>query len=942
MAFRTLMMLLILCAVPMTLPVTPAFTRDVSLEQCAERVRNNPEDLESYRCYLIVARKGEWEGAAGALEALLAFDSDDDRARLYLAAIKADRSDRQAEEMFRQAADGMAARGDREGETMARTALYHYLSNRGRMDDAETELHGATQSAEMAGDPLLIARVRISIASLAIRRVDFGKALNILKQAESAFFPDGPSDQQSRLLSLMGHAFWSLGRYEEAMEVYRREVDVLVKAGDRYMTASPLYNIALLAGRLAFQGAMDRDESLQHVERAVLRAVEVGHLPLEARSRLLMGQELRGQESIEQYERVREIALQTGDRHIARGALRALAQRVWKEQPLNRSQALAWIDESVEDARSLGDMEEVARGLAVRALMLHETGEREIWIEASERSLQAIERIRDLQPDGGIRARVFSRWAVHYYRFSGRLLEGLGASPDPDGDLELAFRTMERMRARVLLDEMDSAGADSGPGGEIPEQTQRTELLQRIAQVQRRLADTELAGGERTGALSELELLEVEEVALRDAIARANPGFRDLRSPAIPAPAELAGLLSPDQAILSFQLAPAEISRRYPDREGGSWLVLITADGAEIVNLPEKDDIEEQVSVFDGLCRRRDGSEVRPAGILYEILLQEALEKAGPGIERLIVIPDGCLHRFPFAALRRGRGGDPVGAHYQVSQVPSASLWARLKNNPESSPFLGSSLALADPDFGVRRKGDTMRAADPWLDGLRLGRLPHARSEAGRLARALGGDSLVLSGEQASEQFLKQADLGGYGILHLAAHAIVDYSHPERSAIILTPGNDKEDGFLQAREIVNLDLRGRVVLISACRSASGTVLEGEGVLGLARAFFQAGARAVVGSLWQLRDDEAEEFMDRFSAGIEAGDSLSQSMTGARHYMNERGFPAASWAGMVLIGDGDLVPIPGGRPAGLSTTVLVIVSALGFLILGAVALRYMRR
>jgi CHAT domain-containing protein len=225
-----------------------------------------------------------------------------------------------------------------------------------------------------------------------------------------------------------------------------------------------------------------------------------------------------------------------------------------------------------------------------------------------------------------------------------------------------------------------------------------------------------------------------------------------------------------------------------------------------------------------------------------------------------------------------------------------------------------------------------LRAADPWLEGLSLGALPRARAEASGLVRRVGGTSLLRAGPEATERFLKDADLNRYGLLHLAAHAVVDYDRPERSAIILAPGAAEEDGFLQAREIAGLDLDGKVVILSACRSASGEVISGEGVLGLGRAFFVAGARAVIGNLWPMRDEDAEAFVRGLSRGIARGDTLAAAMQSARQRRIAAGAPAAAWAGVVLLGDGDLVPIPGGRVI-LGWPVWTLLAAV--MILGAV-------
>ena len=136
----------------------------------------------------------------------------------------------------------------------------------------------------------------------------------------------------------------------------------------------------------------------------------------------------------------------------------------------------------------------------------------------------------------------------------------------------------------------------------------------------------------------------------------------------------------------------------------------------------------------------------------------------------------------------------------------------------------------------------------------------------------------------------------------------------ERSAIVLAPGGTDEDGFLQPREIVDIDLSDKVILLSSCRSASGTMLRGEGMLGLARAFFQAGAHAVVGSLWPMRDDEARSFISALSEQLARGSSLSAAITAVRSARIRAGAPTDVWAGLVVLGDGDIVPIPGGRQA----------------------------
>jgi CHAT domain-containing protein len=141
---------------------------------------------------------------------------------------------------------------------------------------------------------------------------------------------------------------------------------------------------------------------------------------------------------------------------------------------------------------------------------------------------------------------------------------------------------------------------------------------------------------------------------------------------------------------------------------------------------------------------------------------------------------------------------------------------------------------------------------------------------------------------------------------------VVDDAAPERSAILLAPGSPEEDGLLQIREIVELPLDGKIVVLSACGSAAGELLPGEGVLGLHRAFLQAGARAALGSLWPLRDEEAAALLTAFYRHLRRGQRLDEALAAAQRERIAAGAPPAAWAGMVLVGDGAVRPL---RPRG---------------------------
>jgi CHAT domain-containing protein len=262
-----------------------------------------------------------------------------------------------------------------------------------------------------------------------------------------------------------------------------------------------------------------------------------------------------------------------------------------------------------------------------------------------------------------------------------------------------------------------------------------------------------------------------------------------------------------------------------------------------------------------------------------------------------------------------------------TSVAASAVLWLRLQESARRHrPADGGALFLADP--GLPGGGGDPGSRRLLRSSVSPGPLPHAREEAQLALQALDRPGEVLLGAAASEAALKARDLSGLHVLHLAAHAVVDDGEPARSAVLLAPGGEGEDGLLQPREILDMDLDGALVTLSACRSGGGPALDGEGVLGLARAFFLARAEAVVGSLWPVRDDETARLMVAFYRRLAGGASIEAALAGAKRQQRAAGAPAAAWAGFVVFGHAatPLPPPRSGRPWGRAPAALTLLSA----------------
>ena len=148
-----------------------------------------------------------------------------------------------------------------------------------------------------------------------------------------------------------------------------------------------------------------------------------------------------------------------------------------------------------------------------------------------------------------------------------------------------------------------------------------------------------------------------------------------------------------------------------------------------------------------------------------------------------------------------------------------------------------------------------------------LARLPFSLQEAKAiLAAASGGEVLSALGLDASLEALLHTDLSQFRIVHFATHGIINSSKAELSGIVLSLVDAKgqiQNGFLRLHDIYNLKLNADLVVLSACDTALGKEIHGEGLVGLTRGFMHAGAKQVMASLWKINDAATADLMRRF-------------------------------------------------------------------------------
>jgi CHAT domain-containing protein/tetratricopeptide (TPR) repeat protein len=304
----------------------------------------------------------------------------------------------------------------------------------------------------------------------------------------------------------------------------------------------------------------------------------------------------------------------------------------------------------------------------------------------------------------------------------------------------------------------------------------------------------------------------------------------------------------------------------------------------------------------------------RAGRLLADLLLPpEARDTlAAAGVRQLAIVPDGVLHHVPFAALilrEDPESAPPLAAprscphltlpryeacrylihDYAVVCIPSAMALAALRRAAAERRARGpdrrrSLLAFADPVFAASdprwaslatSSGTDEEAGDSFLTtyyqhgGLDEQRLPATANEA-RAVAALFPDSELYLGLAATKGRLRAAKLSEFRYLIFATHAYVDEENPMLSCIRLT-ATGRESGFLPAQEIFGLELDAELVTLSACQSGLGRLARGEGIVGLSTAFFSAGARSLLTSLWKVLDEPTATLVERLHAHLRSGD-----------------------------------------------------------------------
>jgi CHAT domain-containing protein len=537
----------------------------------------------------------------------------------------------------------------------------------------------------------------------------------------------------------------------------------------------------------------------------------------------------------------------------------------------------------------------------IQTVALTQLGKLDEAIWAAEKGLAVLEAARSAWQDLGLH---FFALRQDYYRH--RL--DLAVAAEGPNELWTAF---EAHRARGLVESLHTRLASPASDDERPEEEERL-VAQAIAAIRELDRRAPGSGGERLLLEARFRARQQELRWFRAEQLRA--AGRSVVE--IVEPQDARDLLDDDTLGLVFVPGTRRIHVLVLDPVRGLELVQLPTDNRQIF---EK--IDDLTRSLNPIAVDEIAARFKPAARDLGRDLLAPLEGRLDKFQRLVIVAGGELEPLPFEVLLDPRSGRQLIENHEIVYLPSFSVLAALRKRASTCPPATSNLlAIADPVFSERdTRWTASTASSRSLDeAVALERLPVSAEEAEAITALYPKGSRLLSGKEATrERFLEQAP--AYRVIHVASHARTDARIPERSKIALSC-IDQDDQPIETCDVYfadvvhHLDLCSQVVVLSACTTAGGKLLAGEGTLGLPRAFLRAGASTVVASLWRVGDEATRPLMAQFHRYLRDTGEPGAALRTAKLDRVEAGRPPSDWAAFVVLGDWRSETLPSTFPA----------------------------
>jgi CHAT domain-containing protein/tetratricopeptide (TPR) repeat protein len=793
----------------------------------------------------------------------------------------------------------------------------------GESNKALDYLNRAVDIRLSIGDTIAAARTRIGIASLYQNLAEHQQALEVYqKSLETLSGSDKGSE--AKILNNIGYSYLALGDTDAALDYCRdRSLSIGREAHDAYTEAATLTNV----GR-AFALAGDFPSAINWLKQSLDLNMRAKSKWGEAWARVYVGFALSNTGQLAEARGHFQSALETfpavPDRRGEATALEGLGN---VSVALGKApEALASYGRALELARQIKERQIEAHSLYGIARVQLAIGDPRKAADSMDTALSIIEPFRaDL-----ISQRLRTTYFASVRDFYDTAIEAemrLDQVEPRAGHLEKGLELAERSKARVMSEMLLAANIEVGKDAD-PTLLARARALEQRVEAKADSAALLLSKDPKSqmgqAAEKEWQATLAEYNRVDDQIRASSPRYAAMMHPRQLTIKEIQNrLLGADSALIEYHLG-----------EENSYAWVVTQTGVSAYRLPRRKEIEASArAVYEAVIGRTSSSSQnvfwREAAKLSNVILGPAL--AGVRSKHFVIVAEGALQYVPFAALpdprsvnaqAPSRGSKPLMIDCDVVEVPSAVAFDLLRREAGMrTPAQDEIAILANPVFNkddqriadrsrqasssVARRGES--TADIGTE-TSLPALFASEDEARTImGMASAGDAMLALGFDATRAKAR-SDLGDFRIIHFATHALIDSSHPERSRIVLSmfdrQGNP-QNGLLRLSDVYNLSLHADLVVLSACQTALGKDVKGEGMIGLTRGFMYAGAARVMATLWNVDDDESARFVSLFYEKV-----LKEHKTPAaalrdaqiETWKKNPSWPPRTWGAFVLFGD----------------------------------------
>ncbi len=796
---------------------------------------------------------------------------------------------KRAIELYKEGLEALKVPGDWREAVRGLRQLGDIYVDSGRFDDAFRVYGQALSYAKQGGDAAAVALQRDYMGYFYRRLGDYAKAVELHGQALAA--AQDISDLQERLraqarafnhLGLSVGAIADTGKIRDdgplALAHLKRAIHYEEKALGAALESKDMWRQGYVIRALAYlhrQEALlreggEREEalrrSLKYAQDAHARAIYMGekewqglalhHLAL---ARAALGQSADAKKSFEDALAIWE---SIGDLRAQGFAHRFMAEVLY--EPAGRyREALAAHDKAIRAFQPVQSLEQIADVHLKKGLLYERIGELQNAKDAYLASIQTLEAIRDRLATEEHKVVFFERRQNPYEALISLLIR-LYRRDSQTKDAVLALEVSERARGRTILDMIKGArtkilaGVDQGM---LSREQEIHSLVYRIRSelIGQRDPASALALKER------LNQLDFEYAQLLRELDKRYPNYARLKSPRPLSLKEIQQrVLRPGEVLLEYFVALEE-----------TYLFVVSRTKLEaVLTLPVgKSELTRQVEALRRPFKRIKETRNVDAlasfnlGLAHELYarLFRPCEPFISAASKLVIVPHGPLLYLPFELLvisemdegRQDRGKRINAARYLVEQAPaisyaiSASTMDPRLHRGQPGELSGLLLAFGNPTgreetspkHKVRLKGGEFEMTP----------LPYSEVEVQNVAALYAPNARIyLRHDATKDRFLKES--GRYSSLHLSTHGILNEEHPMFSALVFAPGRQGKDfKLLKTHEIFNLSLNAELVTLSACEVGLGEIKDGEGLLGLSRAFLYAGVEGLVVSMWSVDD-----------------------------------------------------------------------------------------